>query len=260
MGHSRAHEVATKAPIVTVVPFGAINDGATEFMLSNSKATSTALEVEMLMKWGPSKYYYILQAVPAFGDFAFFYSGGTEAGLPGSATPFDTGGVFKQRCAPTNCAEPCDLLELTRKMISDHSVDLDRFRQALEHYIDSQYESVDSFVKSEPPNPEGNEDGQTQNKTTRGPHLIKENHDAGDWPSWTWEVRIEQALPIKDNLWLTACSENVLSRYQGEIISSGIIQGEEPFLLLEKISRTAITGKTPVDAFEKALEEVRSRL
>lgn len=150
--------------------------------------------------WKPCVYFYAGQAHPKYGDVAFAYTPAYERNKTGLTAPCDTGGIYAGRCEPFHGKSGTDEVVAFLQKIQ---VNLADWREGFADYLyDFFGENVHDYCMRRPPN---------THETARWgepdlPARFPANHLADDWPSWTWEVRIEERTALYDELltWSTS--------------------------------------------------------
>lgn len=185
-----------QVPIFTVTHLKILKEGI--HPLTNSTTlTNTTLLTEQACGWAPCRYFYLGQLHPQFGEFAFAYAPSVET--QGHAGPFDSGGLWKGFMAPfkprTSEQDP-QVIELLKRT----STPLQRWRTtALKRYMGAAYsqDSLARYLDRQRPDTD---------LTSWDEHLPANYLENTDWRAWTWEVRLQRALPLTEGLIAWACS------------------------------------------------------
>ena len=139
-------------------------------------ATSKTRATEIGLELGCCLYFYAGRACPEFGSvgFGFAAQGDTlpEQGHTGSATPFDTGGLWHGFMHPF-----CHATEEAKKtFLEAHRADLAEWRKSFAHHLRERFATPKDYWNGTP------------NYDDPFPHA-----DNTDWRAWTMEVRFHEA-------------------------------------------------------------------
>lgn len=173
--------------------------------LRSFKSTRTAVAEEVL-GLGDCLYFYVGYACPRFGDMVFVYDPAVSASWPGSATPFDSGGIIGyihanglpgkdlegEKCryaAPLSDSEKT----IFREYVQAHRiVDLRTWQPRFDAFLATHYDRAADYVRAE--RPKGDD--------PTGRHL----HPRNDREAWTWEIQAHRDHGILNGLWLLRMS------------------------------------------------------
>jgi hypothetical protein len=147
---------------------------------------------------GPSCYY----NNRCVGDAAMYFAPGAEAGKRGGATPFDSGSLedTPPRLQPFR-SKKSKLAERYR-FFEKHQVPLGSWRSAFERWLAHSYDDPERYLDTRADRYEAGEPDRLKpaeilrHNGTRGRARYGEG-ECGDRRAWTWEIRVETALPFE---------------------------------------------------------------
>lgn len=164
--------------------------------------TKRTCQAELALELGDCLYFYVGYACPHFGDMVFVFDPVLSAAWPGTATPFDTGGIIghiraeplngttvteEQRRNPSSMED--DVKTTFMGYVHAHRIlDLGTWRGAFEAFISSHFDSAADYVQGQKP--------KVDDPTGRHRHPDNERR------AWTWEIQKHQDHDIFDGLWL----------------------------------------------------------
>jgi hypothetical protein len=119
-----------------------------------------------------SVYFYAGRAHYSFGKIALAFAADSEEGREGSATPFDTGGMYKRDLINVNLGD--EEFQTLKEFVSASTVTLAEWRKAFARYLAAYFAPPLSYTFGKPcrPDPEG---------------MLLSNGD--NWRAWVFEVR-----------------------------------------------------------------------
>jgi len=194
-----AESVAQSIPILHVTSFesllSVVLNQPLELVPSRegSEESARTVRAEDALGLERSLYFYSGRAFPGFGDVALAFEAGCEDDHTGSATPFDTGGLFAGHIKtnlPSN--DPLVLRAFTQESLSD----LGEWRDAFAVFLAAYFRKPADFWGARP--------------CKADPDGVFKNPD-NTWRAWTFEVRFYEGHNVCSRVaW--AHSEAVVER------------------------------------------------
>ncbi|MBF0097333.1 MAG: hypothetical protein HQM04_00135 [Magnetococcales bacterium] len=184
-----------------------------------TKEQTFARAVQRACNWQPCTYFYAGQAGAQYGNLVFAYSHLMEEGKQGSVSPCDSGGVYRGKCDPFRSVANDDWpLPAAVPFLCDSVHALAVWRKAFAKYLDAFFaQRWQDYCEARPPNSVSGACWGSEHLPAR----YDSNHaPTTDWPSWSWEVRIEERARVADGLlfWSATGSamDNLLDMQMGE--------------------------------------------
>lgn len=159
-----------------------------ERRLSRASKSALARAAEDAYGLGDSLYFYAGHACPCFGDVVLIYASTSLDNQDGSATPFDSGGLFdgKIRAKKWEGLSAKDDDAARRDFAAHNQHTLSEWRRALDAYLSKYFVRPLAYVHGERPH-EDDEVGRML-------------HPGNSRRAWTWEVRSHHDHSIADGL------------------------------------------------------------
>lgn len=131
---------------------------------------------------GNPLYFYAGHACPDFGEIVLVYDPAWTASREGSATPFDSGGLYQGYIHADGLTDAA-----TRQAyFSRHRRPLSAWQEACSKYIARHFGSRSAYVRGAPP--------EHDDETHRLLHPLNSRR------AWTWEVRVLEDHPVLESL------------------------------------------------------------
>ncbi|MBF0163518.1 MAG: hypothetical protein HQM01_03250 [Magnetococcales bacterium] len=212
---------AQNMPLVHVAPFDVVRHIITATSAGASPSWQVtrdgvfARNVQIDSEWERCVYFYAGLAKPEYGDMAFVHASSMETGKTGHAAPCDTGGVYAGKCHPFRLPDGSPIPHLDAvAFLMRNDILLTDWRAAFDSYLTDYFAlDLNDYLEKRAPN---SHDHATWGDP-RLPARDLKNFLPGaepDWPSWAWEVRIEESVPLEDGLliWVAMEDRNDLLR------------------------------------------------
>lgn len=170
-------------------------------LLLRSRKTDLTREAERNLELGDALYFFVGHACPAFGDIVLAYEPDWTSQSPGTATPFDTGGLHAGYVNANGAASGVE----GRAYLAAHRVPLSEWRAAFDAFLAQFFASPRAYVLGEAPH--------TDDPTNR---LL---HPANERRARTWELQVHDDHPLLRSLLLLCVSSDV-----AEALRIGLLQ------------------------------------
>jgi hypothetical protein len=165
----------------------------------------TALDSEERLGFSRCVYFYAGRAHPQYGNLAFAFPPRCEAGRPGAASPFDTGGVVNRRKPPLLCKFAADDQASRIQLVREAQMTLDQWRERFAEFLAAYFRPLSAYWGGRPAHPDPEDLYGPANQS---------------WVAWTFEVRLEEPVDIADCL-VWSATEDVLELLRREDFAGG---------------------------------------
>lgn len=149
--------------------------------LLRAAKTDSTRAVESAWGIGDALYLYAGHACPEFGQVVLVYDAAALAG-PGTATPFDSGGLYAGFVQASGAATPDE----RKAYFEAHRIDLGGMAAQVQTYVGAHFGSAEEYVRGVP--------AHTDDSTGR---LL---HPANQRRAWTWEAQVLRDHGLHDGL------------------------------------------------------------
>lgn len=150
-------------------------------LLRESKTPDTR-DSEAGLGLGDSLYFFVGHACPDFGHVVLVYDPDWSVARPGTATPFDTGGLWAGHIVADGVSD-----ETSRRDYCDgHKVSLCAWQDAFSDYLSEYFDSARAYVL-----------GERAVKDDSSHRLL---HPDNERRGWTWELQVEDDHPALQDL------------------------------------------------------------
>ncbi|MEO5351089.1 MAG: hypothetical protein H7836_15820 [Magnetococcus sp. YQC-3] len=144
----------------------------------------------------------------------FVYGADIEKNVPGSVSPFDTGGLWTGKMYPYREESETDRHDMACQLIADTAVDMQEWRAAFTVFLADFFNgNTQRYLARTPPSPASSLQGRWHEKlparlSKNWNGMVKDSH-IRESRAWTWEIRLHQSIPLVNEQLIFAAANPV---------------------------------------------------